>query len=101
MFSSLKSSIESQTGCGKLIKKHHPETEEVINRYLNQKNSSQQTEDSFKVVHDIAKPFYSETKLLDEYKAFFDETEDLNKSYQMDRPGSHIKKMEVLQEIEN
>ena len=37
----LKHCLDSESGCGKLMKKNHPEAEELINRYLNQKNSAQ------------------------------------------------------------
>ena len=47
--------------------------------------------DGFHVVHNVAKPRYNLGTIVDEYRVFFDETETINKKYQIERPASkHI-----------
>lgn len=42
--------------------------------------------EGFNVVHDVAKPHYHINTIVDEYKLFFEETETINKKYQIERP---------------
>lgn len=39
-------------------------------------------------MHDVAKPHYHLNTIVDEYKLFFEETEIINKKYQVERPKS-------------
>lgn len=61
------------------------------------------TIEGFNVVHDVAKPHYNLSTIVDEYRLFFEETEVINKKYQVERPKSlhNDMKEDVLHEIEN
>jgi hypothetical protein len=48
----------------------------------------------------VAKPHYHLNKIAEEFKFFFDETEAINKKYQIERPAHHKEiKEDVLHEI--
>jgi len=66
--------------------------------FLNKKKAN---EDKMQVVHEIAKPFYSVSKLTTLFKQFFDESEAINARMQIESPSKHlIEEKEMMEEIE-
>jgi hypothetical protein len=43
-----------------------------------------------RVVHEVAKPFYTLSKLPEEFAQFFEETEEINKRMQSESPSKHL-----------
>lgn len=88
---------------GVMIQKNQKVLLEVIEGYLESKQQPLSLIQGFSVVHDVAKPHYNLSTIVDEYVAFFEETQAINKKYQIERPSSLHKeiKEDVLHEIEN
>ena len=62
---------------------------------------NKQADNEIRVVHEIAKPFYHISRLPDEFKQFFEESEEINLRMQSESPSKHaIEEREVLEEIE-
>lgn len=99
----IKQIVKDKTVVGVLIEQNQKDLLEVITVYLESKEQPFNGIEGFSVVHDVAKPHYNLSTIVDEYRAFFEETETINKKYQVERPSSLHKevKEDVLHEIEN
>lgn len=88
---------------GVLILKNQKVLLDGIEVYLESKEQPLSLIQGFSVVHDVAKPHYNLSGIVEEYRVFFEETEAINKKYQVERPSSLHKevKEDVLHEIEN
>lgn len=62
--------------------------QDYINRHIKPLTDT----DSYKVIHDVAKPFYNTQKLIASFKDFFDEAGAINARMQMDCPSLHSSK---------
>lgn len=78
----LKESLDSDTGYGGWLKKTQAvgDLATWLNDFLSKKKEG---EEKIRVVHEVAKPFYSLSKLPDFYRDFFDETEAINARMQI------------------
>lgn len=88
---------------GLLVEKGQKDSLETFESYLKAHKGAETVVDGFQVVHNVAKPRYNLGSILNEYKVFFDETESINKKYQVERPASEHKDIgeEMIHEIEN
>lgn len=97
----LKQSIDTETGYGGWLAKTGAlgDLGSWVNEFSAKKKEG---EESMRVVHEVAKPFYHISKLPEEFRQFFDEAEAINTRMQSSNPNKHVKEQNsVMEEIEN
>ena len=68
---------------GILIEKNQRDMLEAVENFIRTKEHAESVVDGFQVVHDVAKPHYNIGGIVEVYRSFFDETETINKKYQI------------------
>jgi len=64
--------VKENTVMGALISKNQKPLLDAIEAYLDSKEQPLSSIEGFSVVHDVAKPHYNLSTIVDEYRAFFE-----------------------------